>query len=106
MDRGLSWRVNVNMFPSWPFDLASWWPSHAAAKHHHIVLYTRQGCHLCELAKQQLETTRHRRPFSLEAVDVDSQPELAARYGSLVPVVTVNGRVRFWGRVNPVLLDR
>jgi hypothetical protein len=39
-------------------------------------------------------------------VDVEGDPELAARYGDSVPVVTVNGKVRFRGRVNDVLLRR
>jgi hypothetical protein len=42
----------------------------------------------------------------LATVDVDSDPELVARHGDCVPVVTVNGKVRFRGAVNPVLLAR
>jgi hypothetical protein len=42
----------------------------------------------------------------LDVVDVDSDAELAARYGDQVPVVVVNGKVRFRGAVNPVLLAR
>jgi hypothetical protein len=42
----------------------------------------------------------------LTAVDVDNDPELAERYGLEVPVVRVNGEVRFRGRVNAVLLRR
>jgi hypothetical protein len=38
--------------------------------------------------------------------DVDDDPELASQYGESVPVVTVNGKIRFRGRVNPVLLER
>jgi glutaredoxin len=69
-------------------------------------MYTRRGCHLCEQAWEQLEQARGRNGFALEQVDVDTDPELAARYGLEVPVVTVNGRVRFRGLVNRVLLDR
>ncbi|HXG11659.1 MAG TPA: glutaredoxin family protein [Gemmataceae bacterium] len=71
-----------------------------------IVMYTRRGCHLCEAAWQLLEREQRRYGFRLTAVDVDSDPELAARYGLEVPVVAVNGRVRFRGGVNPVLLRR
>jgi hypothetical protein len=39
-------------------------------------------------------------------VDVDTDPELAAQYGTEVPVIAVNGKVRFRGAVNPVLLKR
>ena len=37
---------------------------------------------------------------------MDTDGELVARYGEWVPVVTVNGKVRFRGGVNPVLLER
>jgi hypothetical protein len=39
-------------------------------------------------------------------VDIDTDPDLVARYGTEVPVVTVNGKVRFRGEVNRVLLER
>ncbi len=39
-------------------------------------------------------------------MDVDADPQLAAQFGECVPVVTVNGKIRFRGRVNPVLLER
>jgi glutaredoxin len=72
----------------------------------HLVLYTRAGCHLCDTARQVLDEARRRHHFALETVDVDSSPELAERYGNCVPVVTVNGKLRFRGAVNPVLLQR
>jgi glutaredoxin len=71
-----------------------------------MVLYTRQGCHLCEDALQSLEAARLRHGFRLSIVDVDSDPQLVHEYGEQVPVVTVAGKVRFRGQVNPVLLER
>jgi glutaredoxin len=72
----------------------------------HFVVYTRRGCHLCDDAWQCLNAEQQRYPFTLEAIDVDTDPELAAQYGEWVPVVTVNGKVRFRGGVNVVLLRR
>jgi hypothetical protein len=71
-----------------------------------VCMFTRQGCHLCETAWRDLEKARTQWEFQLEAVDVDGDPELAARYGDCVPVVTVNDKVRFRGVVNAVLLHR
>jgi glutaredoxin len=71
-----------------------------------VVMYTRQGCHLCETAWQRLQAAQERYGFALTARDVDQNPQLAAEYGDCVPVVTVNGKVRFRGVVNPVLLER
>jgi glutaredoxin len=69
-------------------------------------MYTRRGCHLCEQAWALLEPACRRHGFALSQVDVDADPRLAAEYGLDVPVVAVNGRVRFRGVVNPVLLER
>jgi glutaredoxin len=71
-----------------------------------ILLYTRKGCHLCETAWRRLQSRQRKHGFTLKAVDVDNDLYLAARYANEVPVVTVNGKVRFRGEVNEVLLDR
>ena len=96
------------MFPAWLFGWSFWWRRRRgrSAQHLHFVLYTREDCHLCELAKQQLKAAQGRHCFRLEEVDVDRVHELAEQYGSLVPVVTINSKVRFRGAINPVLLDR
>ena len=72
----------------------------------HFVMYTRAGCHLCEAAWQELTKAKEKHHFLLEQRDVDADPELTVQFGDCVPVVTVNGKVRFRGEVNPVLLRR
>jgi glutaredoxin len=72
----------------------------------HFVVYTRRGCHLCDEAWAQLDAARAVHGFALSAVDVDQDPALQEEHGLCVPVVAVNGKVRFRGRVNPVLLAR
>jgi glutaredoxin len=71
-----------------------------------VVLYTRHGCHLCDDAKRELEAARRQYHFGLEAKDVDSDPELTAKFDTCVPVVEVNGKVRMRGRFNAVLFQR
>jgi glutaredoxin len=61
---------------------------------------------LCGEARRLLDGRRKRYDFTMEAVDVDNDADLAARYGGSVPVVFVNGKQRFCGRVAPALLDR
>jgi glutaredoxin len=88
--------------------LWSWWRGRLVPglEHLHIIVYTRRACHLCDDAWQRLERAQSRYRFTLTAVDVDGDAELAARYGEQVPVVTINGKVRFRGTVNEVLLER
>jgi hypothetical protein len=71
-----------------------------------VVLYTRRGCHLCEDAWQLLAAEQAAWGFALCSMDVDTDAALVAEHGDWVPVVAVNGRVRFRGRVNRVLLRR
>ena len=67
-----------------------------------VVLYTRVGCHLCEDAKALL--LRH--GLSPQEIDIDQQPDLLQQYDECVPVVVIDGRVRFRGRVDERLLRR
>ena len=64
-----------------------------------IVLYTRSGCHLCELAAETL--LRHGLTF--ETRDIDTDIELRARYDQCVPVVTIDDQERFRGRIDELL---
>jgi glutaredoxin len=66
------------------------------------VLYSRQGCHLCDQAAMVL--ARH--GVSFEKIDIGTDPDLVARYGECVPVVVIDGRERFRGRVDELLLKR
>ena len=67
-----------------------------------VALYTRQGCHLCDVARQIL--IEHGLEPSL--IDIDGEPELRERFNECVPVVEIDGKVRFRGKVDPVLLRR
>ena len=67
-----------------------------------VKLYTRAGCHLCEEAEALL-VQHGLRPM---LVDIDADPELRARYNECVPVIEIDGKERFRGRVNEVLLKR
>lgn len=90
-----------------PWRWLGFWPRKAAALDHlDVVLYTRPGCHLCETAGEQLRREQRRHRFRLTVVNVDTDVELVAQYGDQVPVVTVNGKVRFHGAINPVLWRR
>jgi glutaredoxin len=56
-----------------------------------ITLYTREGCHLCEDAKQSLLELKKNWNFILEEIDIDQSDELTEQYGLLIPVVMVDG---------------
>jgi glutaredoxin len=66
------------------------------------ILYTRVGCHLCDDARELLEN----HGVGVSAVDIDADSALRERFNTCVPVVVIDGKVRFRGRVDPVLLRR
>lgn len=69
---------------------------------HEVILYTRVGCHLCDVSRETL-VAHGLTPLD---VDIDADPELRAKYDWKVPVISIDGRERFFGRVDPVLLKR
>jgi len=65
-----------------------------------VVLYSRKGCHLCEIVKESLVKLERHGSFTWREVDVDSDPEVRRRYTDEVPVVFINGRKAFKYRMN------
>jgi len=56
-----------------------------------LIVYSRQGCHLCELmVEAQLPLLRGR--ADLEICDVDTRDDWRVQYGERLPVLTLNGR--------------
>lgn len=76
------------------------------ADHLTFTVYTRSQCSCCHKALDLLRERRRRYGFRIEEIDIDSDPRLATEYNTEVPVVAVNGKVRFRGIVNPALLER
>lgn len=58
-----------------------------------LTLYVREYCHLCEMAQALLQDAEM--PF--QAIDIDSELELGARYGLRIPVLRhPDGREMDW----------
>src|SRR5215475_13673564 len=76
------------------------------ASHLAITVYARQQYCCCHKALDLLREYQRRHGFTIEEIDVDTDPDLAAQHGESVPVVAIDGKVRFRGVVNPALLER
>lgn len=86
-------------------------PSSPVAPQIVVTLYTRAGCHLCELAaKPTMRAVAATRGAVFRAVDIDTDAALTDHYGLRIPVVTamVEGqeRVVAEGKVSDVRLQR
>lgn len=73
-----------------------------------LTLIGRQGCHLCELAQGdlarvigQFSTEFPDVEYVVEDLDVDSDPELRAKYSDEVPVLLLNGKQIAFFRIEP-----
>ena len=67
-----------------------------------VVLFTRQKCPLCDDALVILQ----RYALIARVIDIDQHPSLKRKFDTCVPVVKIDGQIRFRGRINEVLLRR
>jgi hypothetical protein len=74
----------------------------------HVVLYTREGCCLCDTAREVLARVRSRHPtaFRLEERDIEADDALHRAYLERIPVVTVDGHESFELFVDEQELER
>lgn len=57
-----------------------------------VTFFTRQGCHLCEVALEQVQTIAAQVPGAeIEVVDIESSDELLVAHLERIPVVEVDG---------------
>lgn len=58
-----------------------------------LRLLSRRDCRLCEELREHVDALLGERAREWEILDVDSDSELARRYGESIPVLFVNGRL-------------
>ncbi len=52
-----------------------------------LIIYGREDCHLCQEMMLALQRLQQQISFDFKVVDIDSDPELAKRYGERIPVL-------------------
>ena len=67
---------------------------------HDVVVYSRKGCHLCDVVKETLTKVQSEADFQWREVDIDERPDLQQRYTHEVPVVFIDGRKAFKYRMD------
>lgn len=66
-----------------------------------VVLYTRPGCHLCDLARDVVVEVCAPLGERFAEVDISEDAELEHQFGELIPVTFVDGRQHDHWRVDP-----
>lgn len=65
-----------------------------------VVVYSRKGCHLCEVVKESLSKLSRRGGFTWHEIDVDTDAELRRQFNDQVPVVFIDGHKAFKYRMD------
>ncbi len=71
-----------------------------------LELYSRPGCHLCDEVKRLCERLAGEFPIQLAEVNIETDPELRARYDQAIPVLFIDGRKAVKYRTTEAALRR
>ncbi len=71
-----------------------------------LVLVTRPGCHLCDVAKEAMDRITAATGEAWTELDVTTDLELEREYGDRVPVVLLDGAEHGYWRVDEARLLR
>jgi glutaredoxin len=73
-----------------------------------ITIFSRSGCHLCEVAREEIERIAKEGDFevSLKEILIDGNQELENEYGFMVPVIHIDGAMHGYGRVEEARLRK
>lgn len=69
-----------------------------------VVVYSREGCHLCEAAEAKVAEVCAETGDTWIRVDITGDEQLIARFTEQVPVIFVDGAQHDFWRVDPVRL--
>lgn len=64
-----------------------------------VILYTKPGCHLCDEMKEEILRAGCADLYTLEVVNIESNPDLRARYRYEIPVLLIDGVEAFRHRL-------
>ena len=65
-----------------------------------VTVYSRLGCHLCEIAIDRIKSTMDELKFELDIKLIDNDVKLQAEYGEQVPVILIEGKVHDYWRLD------
>ena len=65
-----------------------------------VVIYSRRGCHLCEVAEKLVKEIQKDYEFELEIIYIDGDSGLEKVYGEEVPVTLIDGKRHDFFRVD------
>jgi hypothetical protein len=72
-----------------------------------VVVYTKEGCHLCDNVIAELEKLSGESAFEISTFDITCDNDLFERYKNVIPVLEIDGMIRLAGAAlsNPKTLE-
>ena len=71
------------------------------AENPRVTIYSRPGCHLCDEARKVIQASGLDGEYTLEEINIESDPELLERYRYEIPVIAINGIEAFRHQLTP-----
>ena len=65
-----------------------------------VTVYSRSGCHLCEIAIDRIKSIKGELKFELDIKLIDDDLKLQEEYGEQVPVILIEDKVHDYWRVD------
>ena len=70
-------------------------------KHYPLLkFYTKEACHLCDVAFEIVMRAAKKIKFSIETVDITQSDDLMMKYGIEIPVIEIDGNLEFKYKIN------
>jgi glutaredoxin len=66
-----------------------------------VTIFSRTGCHLCEVALSEIEKFKGEFDFEIEEIFINGDLDLEKKYSEEVPVILINGKQHDFFKVDP-----
>lgn len=71
-----------------------------------VLFYTRNQCGLCQDAKITLKLLEDELGFEIKEIDIDESDDLTERFGLMIPVVEMEGKILQYGQIDYFTLSK
>jgi glutaredoxin len=65
-----------------------------------VTVYSRSGCHLCEIAIDRINSVINDYDFTINIVLIDNDSELEKEFGEQVPVILIDNKIHDYWRID------
>ena len=70
------------------------------ANRHTVNFYTKEGCHLCEVALEIIDLVAEKIDFQFNSIDITKDEELMMKFDIEIPVIEIDKEIVFVHKVD------